>query len=128
MTDINYAAVAIATLAGFIVSAVYYAILGNIRTKYSNAKASKPDIKQVLAELLRTAILVFVIAILTGLVPSTTIVDAVALASLLWLGFPVILLSGSVMYEKTAIPLALLHGGDWLIKLVVVTSIIVLWR
>ena len=128
MTDINYGAVAVATLAGFITSAVYYGVLGNIRTKYSNAKASKPSIKQAAAELLRTAILVLIVAVIAKLTTSATIGDAVALAGLLWIGFPAILLSGSVMYEKTPVPLALLHGGDWLLKLLVITSLIVLWR
>lgn len=48
----------------------------------------------------------------------------VLLGLAIWLGFPVTLLAGSVLWENVAPKLAALHAGDWLIKLVAVAAII----
>ncbi len=45
----------------------------------------------------------------------------------LWLGFPVVLWTGAVMWEKVPSKLALIHAGDWLLKLLVITLIVALW-
>ena len=41
--------------------------------------------------------------------------------------FPLVLLAGSVYHEKVPGPLAALHGGDWLLKLLAVTVIVSVW-
>ncbi len=46
----------------------------------------------------------------------------------MWLGFPVILLSGSVIYEKVPWKLAASHAGDWLRKLLLIAIVVSLWR
>jgi hypothetical protein len=43
-------------------------------------------------------------------------------------GFPVVLLSGSVIWEKVPAKLAAMHSGDWLVKLLVVSVIVSVWR
>lgn len=125
MQEINYGAVAVATIAAFIVSSVYYGALAKILAKYS--KATKPSAKQAISEIVRSLVVVLVIAQLVHLTGGHGWGDAARTTILLWIGFPVILLSGSVMYEKTPYQLALLHAGDWLVKLFVVTAITTLW-
>lgn len=79
-------------------------------------------------ELLRSLVVALVLAILFSLIGEFTLGGAVGLALLLWLGFPVVLLAGSVLHENVPWRLAALHAGDWLIKLGVVAVILELWR
>ena len=44
---------------------------------------------------------------------------------ILWIGFPLTVLSGSVMWQNVPTELALIHAGDWLIKILIMT--IILW-
>jgi hypothetical protein len=50
--------------------------------------------------------------------------DGVALGALLWLGFPVVLWTGAVIWEKVPLKLAAIHSGDWLLKLIIVSVIV----
>jgi hypothetical protein len=52
----------------------------------------------------------------------------VGLGLAVWIAFPVVLLTGSVIHENVPWKLAAIHAGDWLVKLVVVTVIVSLWR
>jgi len=130
MLGINYLAVVVATVVAFVGSAVWYMVFGKQRTALSSAAASqtRPSPRMVLIELVRTLVLA---AILSGLVARLGIADwsgAVGLALALWIGFPVILLSGSVMYENVPWKLAAIHAGDWLVKLLIITLILSLWH
>jgi hypothetical protein len=42
----------------------------------------------------------------------------------LWAGFPLVLLTGSVIWEKVHPATAAMHAGDWLIKLLLIAVII----
>jgi len=61
-------------------------------------------------------------------VRSARVGAAVLLGLALWLGFPFVLLTGSMMWEKVPAVTAILHAGDWLLKLVVICVIVGLWR
>jgi Protein of unknown function (DUF1761) len=52
----------------------------------------------------------------------------VLLGLALWVAFPVMLLLGSVVHEKVPWRLAALHAGDWLVKLLVISLIVGIWR
>jgi hypothetical protein len=45
----------------------------------------------------------------------------------LWAGFPPVLLTGSILWDKVSPVTALLHASDWLLKLVVISVIVGLW-
>jgi hypothetical protein len=47
--------------------------------------------------------------------------DAVRLGLALWVAFPGVLLTGSVVHEKVPWRLAAIHAGDWLVKLLLVS-------
>jgi len=53
--------------------------------------------------------------------------STVLLGLTLWLGFPFVLLTGSMMWEKVPAVTAMLHAGDWLLKLVVISVMVGLW-
>jgi hypothetical protein len=46
---------------------------------------------------------------------------ALRLGFLLWIGFPVTLLVGSVIWESTSWELSAIHAGDWLMKILLMT-------
>jgi hypothetical protein len=50
------------------------------------------------------------------------------LGAVLWIGFPAVILAGSVFHEKVPWQLAAIHAGDWLLKLSVVAAIVGAWR
>ena len=58
----------------------------------------------------------------------TTWTGAVGLGLATWVGFPVVLLTGSIQWENVSWRLATIHAGDWLVKLTLVSCIVGLWR
>ena len=113
----------------FVASAVWYIAFGKLRASLSPAASTgRPRPTQMLLELVRNLVLAFVLACLVGYTSVTIAARAVSLGLLLWVGFPVILLSGSVIYENVPWKLAAIHAGDWLIKLLLMTVIIAVWH
>jgi hypothetical protein len=52
----------------------------------------------------------------------------VGLGLLAWIGFPVMILLGSVQWEDVPWKLAAIHAGDWLVKLLILSVILGVWR
>ena len=50
--------------------------------------------------------------------------DGLVLGLALWIGFPFVLWTGAMLHENTPWRLALIHGGDWLVKLPLVAVIV----
>lgn len=44
------------------------------------------------------------------------------------IGFPVVLLTGSLIWERVPPALAAIHAGDWLLKLLIIATIVTVWR
>lgn len=131
MIDLNYPAIAVAAVAVFVVSAVYYIGSGSQLKRLSAAYAdgeARPPAWQIFAELVRSLVVGVVVAGLVSLIGVTDLVGAVQLALALWIGFPVVLLTGSVVHEKVPPMLAAIHAGDWLLKLIAIAVIVTLWR
>ena len=125
MKKYTYISILISTITLFVIGAVYYTIFGNELAKHSAAFANQEFTAiNALVELLRCIILSFVLVKLVSMLGITTWGKALSLSTLLWVGFPFVLLLGSVIHEKTPIILAIIHSGDWLIKLIVVTIIL----
>ena len=53
---------------------------------------------------------------------------AVVLGLVVWIGFPVIILSGSMMWDNIPWEVAVVHAGDWFLKLIIIAVIVGLWR
>ena len=127
----NYWALTVSVVVAFLASAIYYTSLAAQLARFSPAAAggaTKPGLAQVATEILRNLVLALVIVFLVQRLGTAGWSDAIRLALLLWIGFPAVLLSGSVIYEKVPWQLAAIHAGDWLVKLVLITSIITIWR
>jgi len=130
MKRISFVALAVVTLVVFVASSIWYSplLFGRQFLELSGATASvHPSPVKALFELLRTFVLAFVIA---HLVLRHNVADwkqAVGLGLWLWVGFPVILLTGSILWQNVPWQLAAIHSGDWLIKLILIPVGIAVW-
>lgn len=131
MHQVNEWALAAATVAVFVLSSVWYMAfakqMAELHPAYAPGASSMSPGK-VAVELLRSLV---VAAVLAGLMSELGIAGWVAaahLALVLWVAFPVVLWTGAVMWEKVPPKLAIIHAGDWLLKLLVISTIISLWR
>ena len=82
----------------------------------------------MLAEIARTSLVVYVFARFVVQLGITGWRDAVLLALWVWLGFPFMILVGSVMWDRRPWKLAAIHSGDWLMKLLLMAVILGVWR
>lgn len=122
----TFKAILLATVGGFIMSSLWYILFGNVlATAGSNAASGQVSpIATVLVELTRNLLLAGALAFLVGELPAKTVSQALILSLILWVGFPVILLAGSVFHEGVSPVVAAVHGGDWLLKITLATLII----
>ncbi|WP_067244706.1 DUF1761 domain-containing protein [Microbacterium resistens] len=115
--------IAVATVAAFILSSVYYMVLTPWERRATGGRAverGKPGPVRVLAELLRTAVLASGFGWLATQAGMTDLPGVLLLAVVLWIVFPVVLLTGSVGWDRAPVPTAVLHAGDWLLKLLLI--------
>ena len=131
MPELNWLAVVAAAIAVFVVSTVYYMALGSRMARLNDAYAdpnARPAAWKVAVELARSLVVGTTVATLASLIGVTDLSGAVMLGLGLWIGFPVVLLTGSVVWERVPPMLAAIHAGDWLLKMLVITVIVTLWR
>jgi len=130
MSDLNYLAILVAAVAAVIVSTVYYSAFGTQMAALNEAYADqqRPPAWKVLVELARSLVLATVVAGLVERTDTDGWADAVLLGLVLWIGFPVVLWIGAVVWERVSRKLAAIHAGDWLLKLLLIASIVGLWR
>jgi len=122
--------VLVATIAAFVASSVWYAAQGRRLAELSPVYASdaRPGVGVVALELVRTVTVVVAVTVLLTRLDIDTALDGAALGLLLWGGFPLVILSGSVLHEKVPWRLAAIHVTDWLVKLVLVSAVVAAWR
>ena len=74
------------------------------------------------------SVLAYVIARFVALLGVCSWMGAVHFGLFLWIGFPVILLTGSVLWENIPWKVAAIHAGDWLVKMLVIPIIVTAWH
>ncbi|GII79535.1 hypothetical protein Sru01_45170 [Sphaerisporangium rufum] len=126
--DIAPWALAAAVAAAFLISATWYAVLDRPATGGEASTGAAMPIWKVGAELGRGLVVALVIAWLATRLQITEWRAAVLLGLVLWAGFPLVLITGSVLWDDAPKRRAVLHAGDWLLKLVAVALITALWR
>lgn len=119
MPDISPLAVAVATLAAFLLSDAYYALLGNQLATISPASGSNhtPAPTTLAVELARCLLITLVVAGLASRAAVNTAAGGLLLGLALWIGFPLVLWIGGIVHERTPVKLAAIHASDWLLKL-----------
>ena len=117
----------VATAGAFVLSSVYYSLLTPVERRRLGDRAidrGRPAPWQVGAELLRTAGVAVVFSWLAERADLLALPGALILAVVVWIGFPVVLLTGSVTWEKVPPVTAALHAGDWLLKLLLIGAVL----
>jgi hypothetical protein len=87
-----------------------------------------PNVGKIVGELGRNLILAYVLGRFVVLLEVVDWKGALNLGVWLWIGFPVLLLSGSVMWQNVPWMLATIHAGDWLVKILLIAVILGVWR
>ncbi|HET6747342.1 MAG TPA: DUF1761 domain-containing protein [Candidatus Saccharimonadales bacterium] len=135
MEDINFWAIVAAVIASFVTSSIYYVVfskqwasVSKVGAAAAEANAKHPGPFQGIVQIARTLVLTFVVAFLVSNLHIHDAASAIGLSFILWVGFPVVLLTGSVMWEKSPVKLAMLHAGDSLLALLIMTLVLSLWR
>jgi hypothetical protein len=130
MPDLTIAAVLVGAIVAFVAGAAYYGVLGAQLATVSDAAAAGGQMRlwQIVAELARCLVLATVVA---GLAVQADVDDwagGLALGLVLWVGFPLVLWTGAMLHENTPWKLAAIHGGDWLVKLLLLGLIGSTWQ
>lgn len=131
MPELNWIAIVVSAVVVFVVSAIYYVALGGPLSRLSDAYANtgeRPAASTLVVELLRNLVVATVVAGIARLIGVTDIGGALLLGLALWIGFPLVILVGSVVHERVPPALAAIHTGDWLLKLLIISAIVTLWR
>jgi len=136
MVPVNWLAVLVAAIVVFVLGWLWYSPFlfykpwmraRGLDPAAAMAGAKMPAGKLVI-ELVRCIVLAFVIAHLIGALSISSWMIAAHLGLLLWVAFPVVLLTGSVIWENVPVKVAAIHAGDWLVKLLVISIIVSVWR
>jgi hypothetical protein len=132
---INYWAVVAAVLAGVVVSSLWYSPLLFGRQWLElraviPAAAPEPSLPawKVVVEVVRELVVGYVLArfdLLGGVVDWK---GALGLGFWAWLGFPVAMLVGASLWDNKPWLLSAIHGGDWLVKMLVMAVVVGVWR
>jgi hypothetical protein len=130
---LNYMAIAAATVVAFIEGSLYYSPLmfGPLWMRLSGmdpSAAAKVSPWAVAGEIARGFVLTYVVARLVARLSEANWKSATGLGLWLWIGFPLMLLSGSVMWQGVSWKVVAIHAGDWLAKLLLITAIVGGWR
>ncbi|WP_157248614.1 DUF1761 domain-containing protein [Nonomuraea typhae] len=111
----------------FVASSLYYALATPFEQRRLGAAApdrGRPAAWKAAVELLRTALLAGVFAWIAAQADLLSWPSAMLLGVVAWLGFPLILLTGSVLWERVPVVTAVLHAGDWLLKLLLIGAVL----
>jgi len=135
MLKTNYVAVVVAAVAAFVVGAVWYSPLlfgrayMELRGMNPDAMADmRPPAGELFGEFVRCLVIAFVLAHFVVRLGVGDWKDAVQLGLRVWVGFQAMLLMGAVLHEKMPWMLYAIHAGDALVKTLLMTVILGVWR
>ena len=115
--------VAVAAVAAFLLSSIYYTVTTPIeRRALGDAAMDRGRLVpwKVATELLRTSVVAAGFAWIAARGSGLHLPDTLAVALVAWVTFPVVLLTGSVIWEGVRPITAAIHAGDWLLKLLLI--------
>ncbi len=118
---IHYTAVAVATLAAVVFSTFWYMALNGFRTTKRNGR---PPAWKILIEVGRSGLFAYILAHIFVNLRVTTVADGLRHGFWLWLAFPAILFLGLVVWEGMPWRDGLVHSGDWIGKMLLISAIL----
>lgn len=119
--------VVLAAVAAFVLSSVYYVVTTPLEQRALGERAldrGRPAPWKAVTELTRTAVVGAGFAWIAAQAGLLALPSALVLALVLWVAFPVVLLTGSIIWEHVPWQTAAIHAGDWLLKLLLVGLVI----
>lgn len=130
----SYSVVA-AVVAAAVVSSLWYSPLLFGR-QWMELRAVTPAVTadtgmpawKILVELVREFVVAYVLARFVVLAGVVDWKGALSLGFWMWLGFPVAMLVGASLWDNKPWMLTVIHGGDWLVKMLVMAVIVGVWR
>lgn len=93
-----------------------------------SADAGAPPLWKLLVEVVRSLVVAFVLAYLIVQLDISTLSEALQFGLLVWIGFPATILAGTGLLEDDPVQLMAIRVGDWLVKLILMTVVLGLWR
>lgn len=124
MPELSPLLVLVGTVVAFLIGGVYYAVFTPEPTGDGPTRTTPATLG---VEVVRCLVTVTAIGVLVGLVGTEGWSGGLVLGLLLWIGFPAMLWLGAIVHEGTPVRTALVHAGDWLVKLVAVAVIFATW-
>ena len=127
---INYFAVVVTCLVAFACSMVWYSplLFGNIWMESRGVSDVTIPAWKMLVAPLREFIVAYVLAYLIVRLEITHWVRAAGLGLGLWLAFHAVQMAGAVIWDNMSWQLASVHGGDWLMKMLLMSVVLSLWN
>ena len=107
MLGMNYLAVVVTAVAAIATSSVWYIVFGKARIELlgkepgASVDTTKPQPARMAVEIVRTLVVTCVLAHFVVLLGITGWISAVKLGLWLWIGFPFMILVGSVLWDTT---------------------------
>ncbi|TDC50971.1 DUF1761 family protein [Jiangella ureilytica] len=119
MPDVSWPAVAVGAVAAFLIGFVYYGVVGVPGGDRGEAPA-RPVWLLPIVELARNLVLAAVVVAVAAAADVSSAGGGLLLGLVLWVGLPLVLWTGAIFHEGVPPRTALVHGGDWLLKLVAI--------
>jgi hypothetical protein len=122
----------VAALASFMVGFLWYGVffasayMALLETRAGEAAA--PPAWSFVAEFGRCIVVASVFAYLVANMNVDSLGRALGLALIVWVGFQLSMLFGSVLHENYPLPLFVIHAGDALAKSIVACVVLMLWQ
>jgi hypothetical protein len=125
MVEMNYVAVVVAAVAAFVATFVWYLVFGNELGKVSTAIAEqKPAAWKMVVAFGQNLVLATVLAYIIERTGAEGWLDTAWIGVVLWIGLSAMQWVGSMLWEKVPLKMAVIHAGDWLMKLVLISVIV----
>jgi hypothetical protein len=130
VSKISYPAVIITGFVAFGLSLLYYSpfLFGHIWMTFRDAPVNPLPGWTFAFAPLREIITAFLLAHLIVRLRITSWKSAVALGLGLWFVFYFVQLTGAVLWDNKPWQLGMVHGGDWLMKMLVMSVLLSLWH
>jgi hypothetical protein len=127
---VNYLAVVVAAIAAVAIGILYYGALGvgDRQSRMLGTSQVRPGPMQGATGLILSLVNAWVIAVLSLSLGAASIVDAISLGALVWLGFGATFKAAQVAFERRPWAVWALQGVHDLIVEIIVAGIVTLWR
>jgi hypothetical protein len=118
--------VGLSAAAAVAASAAWYTAFGKQLARMDDAYAegTRQPAWVMPVELARSTAVAAAMTVLVDRTRANGPLEAAKLGVGLWGAFPVVLLTGSVVHEKVPWQKAAIHAGDWLVKLLLVSTLV----